>query len=445
MRAAVTSVLIEPRLCWQVPKLDNWTRMLKQWIKQIIPARYRPYLLKFLSFYIRAADLPAAIRLKLTDRSRIVAANLARRDQRIVFVSEKPSWREAKLAFGLKSAGWDVIQLHRYAATGGTDDYAEMQKFTTPSEAVTLADKVGARLFHTFAPSCDATMLHMVRHKPGRVMVDFYDNLFSVSHGLPEIEKKFAIDIAMQEYCLNNADAIVTRDLQLQYHRKYRDVGRDRPLILFPEYCWNRQPLPTPRNDKEIHVVQIGWMGFERRGEVDDGCFFVVRAFVEAGCHFHIYLHPTFPALGTMLFKSLFQDYLALGEQTGRVHIHATVQSDQIVEKISRYDFGFNMKNALTFEKIPLVHANLQGLPYNGSGRLFDYLDAGLGLLVDSALRFMHHTFRGRGVIFDGTALIKNGLTNLSKPDAASILAARQKLGVTQNIGRLTHFYGQLG
>src|SRR5580698_2625972 len=82
MRAAVTSVLIEPRLCWQVPKLDNWTRMLKQWIKQIIPARYRPYLLKFLSFYIRAADLPAAIRLKLTDRSRIVAANLARRDQR---------------------------------------------------------------------------------------------------------------------------------------------------------------------------------------------------------------------------------------------------------------------------------------------------------------------------------------------------------------------------
>jgi hypothetical protein len=422
--------------------------MLKQRIKQIVPGRYRPFILRAIAIFNAIASLPSTIRFRFQDHKKIVAANLARRDRRVVFVSERPSWREAKLAYGLKRAGWDVIQLHRFQPMfGQSSDFAEMQQFSSPQGAVELAHKAGARVFHSFAPNCDDTCMQMLEHKPGRVIVDFYDDFFALTDGMPDNAKKFAVDIAKQEHCIARADALCCRDLQLQYHRKIRHIGRGHPIIYFPEYCWNHHDLPPPRHDGEIRVVSIGYMGFEKRGENDEGCFRVAQAFVDAGCHFHIYLHPTFPALGTALFKSLFEEYLALQARTGRVHFHATVPPQQIVEELAQYDFGFNMKNGLTFDGIPWTHSNPRRFPYCGSSRLFDYLDAGLGMLVDDALTHMRFTFERYGVLFDGTALVRgNNIRNAfpKRPTREQTSEAKAHLSIERNIVRLTKFYESL-
>jgi len=419
--------------------------MLKHWAKQVLPGRWRPIFLRIVAVLNGAADFPAALRLRLFPRAKPTAANLASRERRIAFVSERPSWREAKLAFGLKKAGWDVILLHRHPpATIASEDVAEMQQFSSPSNAVELARRSGAELFHVFAQNCDDTCIKMVDYKPGHVIIDFYDDFASVIDGLPEMADKFAVDAAKQEYCIERADAFCCRDLQLQYHRKMRFVGRGRPVLYFPEYCWNRHALPPLRNDGETHVVQIGWMGFETRGERDLGCFLVARAFVEAGCHFHIYLHPSFPAPGTALFHSQFRDYLELQVRTGRVWIHETLPSQDIVGAIARYDFGFNMLNGSSFDNIPWTHTNPRRFPYCGSSRMFDYLDAGLGMFADSALALMHHTFGRYGVMLDGSALVRTNRIRdalSKKPGREQVLRARDHLSVARNIGRLTRFY----
>ena len=99
-----------------------------------------------------------------------------------------------------------------------------------------------------------------MQNKPGRVIFDFYDYIFSMEDGLETSGAKKQW-IADQYFCIQAADAICARDMQMQYRRKEIRLGHGKPLILFPEYCWNDGPLPGRRGDGEIHIAQVGWMG----------------------------------------------------------------------------------------------------------------------------------------------------------------------------------------
>jgi hypothetical protein len=302
-----------------------------------------------------------------------------------------------------------------------------------------------ARLFHAFAPNCDDTCVRMVDHKPGRVIIDFYDHFHSVADGIPALEARYAVDIARQRYCIERADAVCCRDLQMQYDRRATRLARHVPLIYFPEYCWNLTPLPAPRADDAIHIVQIGWMGFETRGAEDTGCFRLFEQFVNAGCHVHVYVHPAFPPVGSRDFATLFADYLQLAAATGRMHLHPTVPADRLITELSQYDFGFGLSNAMAFD-IPWQTVNPRRFPCCGSSRMFDYLDAGLGLLLSPQLKLMVHQFRFTGMVVDGIALLRSGhiLAGLRRAPRHHVAAAREQLSIQRHIHRLTGFYERI-
>jgi hypothetical protein len=415
-------------------------------INDRIRTRLRPTALKVRKLVNSIKDVPAAIRMRRV-RGRLYALNVAQRGRRVVFVSERPSVREAKLAFGLKRAGWDVILLHR-SGPGAADpgDFCETVEFSSPWQAVEHAHHAGASLFHVFAPNCDDTCLRLVDHKPGRVIIDFHDHMFSAADGLPEMQRKYAVDIDNQRHCLERADAVCCRDLQMQYRRAFTRIARGRPIICFPEYCWNIHPLPEKPQNSDIHIVQVGWMGFETRGEHDAGCLHVLREFVEAGCFVHIYLHPAYPHIGSAAYNSLFADYLDLASKTGRVVIHPTVSPQELVSELTPYNYGFGMSNALTFD-MPWRSHNPRRFPYCGASRMFDYLDAGLGMLVNRELAFMLRTFRPFHVMRDGTELVRAKRLRAAlaeRPTRQLVLEARAALSIDRQIGRLTRFYESL-
>jgi hypothetical protein len=410
-----------------------------------IARRYRPAALKILAFVNAMRGLPMAARLLVSGR-RLRAANIVRRDRRVVFVSERPGQREAKLAFGLRQSGWDVILLHRQPpGFADRSNFSDLQQFSSPWQAAELAHRAKARLFHVFAPNCDDTCVKMVNHKPGRVIVDFYDHFYSVADGIPALEARYAVDIARQRHCIEQADAVCCRDLQMLYGRRATRPSQRAPLIYFPEYCWNLTSLPGPRADDSIHIVQIGWMGFETRGVEDTGCFRLFEQLVNAGCHVHVYVHPAFPPIGSKDFVILFADYLRLAAATGRMHLHPTVPADILIEELSRYDFGFGLSNAMSID-IPWRTVNPRRFPACGSSRMFDYLDAGLGLLLSPQLKLMVHQFRSTGLVVDGIALLRSGriLDGLQRAPRDHVAAARERLSIRRHIHRLTAFYERL-
>ncbi len=401
--------------------------------------------LRMLALINSMRGLPMAVRVLATGRRRR-AVNIIRRDRRVVFVSQRPGQREAKLAFGLRQSGWDVIQLHS-EPPGFADlsNFRDFQRFSSPWHAVELAHRAKARLFHVFASYGNDTCLRLVDHKPGRVIIDFYDHFYPLADGIPALESMWAVDIARQRHCIDQADAVCCRDLQMQYGTRTTRPARRTPLIYFPEYCWDSIPLPAPRTDKSIHIVQIGWMGFETRGVEDSGSFRLLERFVEAGCHVHVYVHPASPPMGSKNFVTQFADYLRLADETGRMHLYPTVPADRLVEEIAKYDVGFNLCNAMVLD-LPWRTTNPRRFPYCGSSRMFDYLDAGLGLMLSPELKLMIHQFRGTGMVVNGTALLRsrNILEGLQRAPRDLAAAARERLSIRRHIHRLTQFYARI-
>jgi hypothetical protein len=418
--------------------------MPSEFIKDIA-RRYRPAALKIRALFNTVRGLSSAARV-ITSGRRLYASNIIRRDRRVVFVSERPGQREAKLAFGLRQSGWDVIQLyHHPPGFADRSNFTDFQRFSSPWHAVELAHRAKARLFHVFSPGCDDICTELVAHKPGRVIIDFYDHFYAMAGALPALKARLAVDIARQRYCIERADAVCCRDLKMQYDRRITRIGRGKPIVYFPEYCWNSTPLPERRIDNAIHIVQIGWMGFETRGVNDTGCFRVLEQFANAGCHVHVYLHPSFPPIGSRDFETLFADYLSAAAITGRMHMHPTVPADQLIEELTHYDFGFGLINAMALD-IPYQTINPRHLRYTGSSRMFDYLDAGLGLLLGPQLKLMFHQFRFTGVALDAAGLLHSGriIEGLQHPPRERILSARQRLSILHHIHRLTAFYERL-
>ena len=151
-------------------------------------------------------------------------------------------------------------------------------------------------------------------------------------------------------------------------------------------------------------------MGFETEGSYDTGSFRVVKKFVEAGCFFDLYLHPTdVKVRGTKQFSERFADYIELARNTGRVQILPSMPANQVIPKLKSYDYGFGMRNAANFFDVPWQTHNPEGRAYILSARHFDYVDANLKILVDGNQNLNLRFFRESGCVVNGTETLKSG------------------------------------
>jgi hypothetical protein len=155
-------------------------------------------------------------------------------NKNIVFVSEQPFRREAKLAFALKSNGWDVSLIYKEAVIENFSDFSKVYRVKSSWEALYIANKLNTGLFHVFSNTSDDLSLCFALNKPGILIFDFYDYFWAKTYGFQEESREFAIDIKRQKICFNNADAICSRDLQIQFKRTQTNIGRGIPTICFP-------------------------------------------------------------------------------------------------------------------------------------------------------------------------------------------------------------------
>jgi hypothetical protein len=432
-------------------------RYLKNAIKAATPIFWTRNAIERRRHFIEGLKgVPSFLRMRLVNREKRFALNLVNRDKRVVFVADSPLRREPKFAYALKRAGWEVVLLHRDPlAIGNQDDFCDIQRYGSPGEAVELAWKAKARLFHNFSAGHDDSMIHLLQNKPGRVIVDLYDIFHGIIDGLGGSGARYSAQELQQQFCIENADAICCRDLQFWYLRHTTGIGHGVPALSFPAYCWDRHVL-TEKTDMGPgpHIVQVGGMELETQGEYDTSFFRVVIALVEAGCHFHIFLSRGYTQmmqsrdpLHIANFQRLFADYLNLQSGTGRIHFHPFCTPDQLIGQLAQFDFGFALSNAASFEDVPWNTHDPAWLPYFGASRFFDYLDAGIAFLADGNQAYNRHLFRGTGAYLDGTEIIRSGCVREAlayPPSRATVLEGRRRLAAEHNIRRLIRFYENL-
>lgn len=356
----------------------------------------------------------------------------------VVFVSDDPRVRQAKIAFALRNAGWKVILLHQKEPDFVPSKYFDAAiPYRSVSEAVSLAHRIPAAVFHIFSIWGDLTSVRMMQARPGKMVYDYWDLVEGIKAG-----QKL---IPMQRYCMENADGLCCRDLRGRYAVEVLGYQPPRQMITFPDYCWNNptgETIPVFAAG-EPHLVACGCIGIEKNGEIDHGYLDIARRFASNGIHLHIYPHPT-----QLPFEELFSDYLTLAADTPYFHLHRAISMGDVIRELACYDAGVTITRALTFDAALSGYAPWY-LNHCGSARLFDYIDAGLPVILNKQLRFQYALLEPHGLALNATPeMLANPAEHLDRllsPDnRQKAIQVRALYDVKAHIGELIQFYRSL-
>jgi cytochrome c-type biogenesis protein CcmH/NrfG len=363
----------------------------------------------------------------------------------VVFIGDEPRVRQAKMAYGLREAGWQVALLYKNEPNFALKDYFhESQRYYTEWDALELAGRYAARVYHVFSPWYDETSLNLIRHKPGKVVYDYTDVFAEIKTA------DAAKGVPYQQFCVENADGLCCRDLRMQH--TIRNLGHRSPphVILFPDYCWDLpdESVSVDRMNDGIHVVSCGSFGIEKRGETDNGYLDIAKKMAARGVHLHLYPVRRMIWGPMSMFQDAFSDYLELAARTPFVHVHGPVPMEQVISEMSRYQVGASIVRVLSYGERPKGYTEAH-FQYCGSTRIFDYLDAGLPILLNKAYGFQFDLLARHGIVIDATPEMLTHADEFLRPCVTPamrerVLQARSAYGVRRQIGQLTAFYESL-
>jgi hypothetical protein len=292
----------------------------------------------------------------------------------------------------------------------------------------------------------DILSVAFIQLKPGIIVFDTND----VFEGMiNELQEKYD----WQRYCIENSNALCCRDLQIQH--VCRDYGYKRPskLILFQEYCWDKQGSEEVSDvhsfrHQDPHVVLVGNFGIEKRGDKVWGYRDISKQFIKQNIHFHIYLHWFWINASPEVFKDDLADYLDLERNSPYFHLHHSVPADKLIQEIKQYDFGINVIRGQIYGE-DLGKYTPAHYRYCGSARNMDYLDAGLPVIINPGLAFQYSFLSRNGLAIKATKeLLNNPRPYLEgfafKNSKNNISITRSRYSIKNQISRLVAFYETL-
>jgi len=308
-----------------------------------------------------------------------------------VLVSDITNPRVCKIGYALKLQGWRVVLLHRDELVLGTTSlsFDETTRFRTPDEALQQTRLIAPAVCHVFSCWNFEVASLFVAERPAPVIFDDYDVLAGMVNER-FLDANYPGQTALERYCLERADAICCRSLELQCAKRHLGYRISSPMIFLQDYCWDLpdpQHVPHDRSENEIHIVYCGNLAAEKQhlGHHRRNGFFLELAvsLARVGIHFHIYPSP----INRGVFEDTFSVHLELAARTEFFHLHRPVPPDRLIVEISRYDLGLQSSWQGSWDDGDYRPIKYQ---YATANKLFDYFDAGLGVVVDER-RFQRH------------------------------------------------------
>jgi hypothetical protein len=370
--------------------------------------------------------------------------------KQVVFVSEVPRGREAKFAYALRNSGWSVVLLHRSDPNYEIARYFDTAiRFSDPEDAVRQALAFSPVAYHVFSPSGDLPSTHVVNALPGPVVFDTTDLLEVAYLGNEEKLELARHAIDLQRHAMRYADGCCWRDLQVRFAQRRLAYAPGSRILFFPEYCWGsaaeRADYAHARPDAPMRCVQAGNFGIEKRGEADWGYLHISEAFVDAGMAFDLFPNWTHYGRGEREFRQIFSDYFSLAERNRLFTLHRPVSADGLIDTLSRYHFGVSLMWA-ELNGEPTKSVNPDQMGYAISARIFDYLDAGLPVVISKGYRLIRSILRRYGAEIPADKAFMQDIRGRLEPLATldmhrKAVTASRALAVRRHVHRLENFY----
>jgi len=373
--------------------------------------------------------------------------------KQVVFVSEVPRGREAKLAYGLRKRGWAVILLHKARGNYDHSKYFNVSvPYLDPEDAISAALEYTPVAYHLFALAGDPSAAAMLSARIGPTIFDTTDLLETTYLGNAQKTEQARALIEMQKAGLRDADGYCARDLQFNYAERTLGYTLGGRPMFFPEYCWGvaKEPDAAAYQDKTrtIRCVQAGNFGGEKLGGGGWGYLKIAERFIAERIRLDIYPNWIYYGRGEEEFKRIFADYFDLARTTQYFELHRPLQADELSDRLAHFDFGINIIWA-EVAGLPSTSFNRAFHPYCMSARIFDYLDAGLPVVLSKSHRLVHCLLRRYGAGIEADQEFINNIARKLRPMATleakrRAVAASRSLAVERHVHRLEKFYYQV-
>lgn len=382
--------------------------------------------------------------------------NLLPENQKVVvLITDTVYPRMAKIGYGLKFHGWKVILLFKGQSyiSDLTKCFDEVYRFVSPSEAVTMAVNFNPIAYHVFSIwNFDVAYL-LIQSRTGKVVFDNYDTLTGMIR--KEVLDKGILDL--ERFCIENADGLCCRDIALQYVKKHFNYQVKGKTIFFPDYCWDLQEnyhdsgINLKKCNDEIHLAYAGGINVEKihkntafAKQFKNGYFLeFARDLADAKIHFHIYPQPTI--CRPTDFETVLSEYLKLEAETRFFHIHRPVPHEILIKELSEFDLGLESswyESHIIGSEASLPVRNY----YSMSNKVFDYLDAGLGVILGDDFRMRRCMFEKRRIaIVAHLDIVKQKILSSPAPILRglreNVHKAKKAYSIRSHAKRLSDFY----
>ncbi len=366
----------------------------------------------------------------------------------VVVVSDSPRSREAKIAYGLQQSGWQVVLLYRQTPTFSNAKYCvDSRRYGDHWEALYLASHYYPVAYHVFANCRFMTAATLIRYKPGKIVFDDYDVMAGMLQ--PEFANtQYPGELELEKYCLENADGICCRNLETQYAKRHLGYRFKGPRLLFLDGCWDFADIvPLSERDRgTVCATYCGNMNPEKIAPSPGFGDFLWLAKTLSSQEISFHLFPSAPDWPGG-FENAFSEYRALENETPYFTLHFPVKPDDLIRQLAAFHLGIHvLGSSMSTSDMP-VYTKAK-IRYGISNKIFDYLDAGLLIIVYEA-QFHRFVLSRYGVGMTASMQLLGSMrelvTHLDWDELGRRASrARSAYAVSRNAGRLTRFYSTL-
>ncbi len=335
--------------------------------------------------------------------------------------------RIEKIAYGLSKSGYNII-LFCKDSKHFSKTFSQIFTYRSPMKAHWLAKQFKPMVYHIFSSWNFDTSYSIIKNKQHLPLIIFDD--YDVMAGMVFNEfakKRYPGQLRKERMCLENADGLCCRSLETQYAKRYLNYNYKAKRIFFPEYIWS-QPL---KNNSESSVNKKTLLYI---GNIDQSLTTIVLSLKTIGWTLDIY-----PAHIVKTDKFSFPD---------NVIVHKTINPKDLIFTISQYNVAIQFPSKIISQnkKIYTIHKDY----YSASGKVFDYIEAGLKVLISDEIHQKWLLKRyGAAIEIDELNPLEDIVKKLSTFDIHDAtenktFVSTDYLNIEKQITRLIVFYNNL-
>lgn len=367
----------------------------------------------------------------------------------VLFVTSQLRQREIKMAHALRSLGWEVSLIY-YKSTpfDPNNHFNFVCEVQSAEQAYKYAQVLKPKLIHVFSGAIDNYIHLFCKNKIAPVVIDLNDVFTSC-----------LMDYCPERYeptkeALGLADGFCARDLQVKAAERFDNCQLPPHILFYPEYCWNdKRTAMKEKVDDEIHIVSVGTISLETHGMYDCCYLELVRRIIDQNIHFHMFppwhYRKDHNLTANINFERDYAQFLQLEKVNPYLHIHDSLPVEELAQVLPQYDFGIISGGCEAFGQT-YTHFKPKYVETCYSGRITDYLDARLPILINDEVAFDYWLLDRYKVCLNLKEILQPGfkekLIAFKQSDTLQkdLDIAMTKLSIATNASRIANFYSHI-